>query len=76
MATTTYSPEYLAESKVTVLNTFYAIPIFLELASTSWRIWSKTRTKTGNRLGFEDCLMIWATVCLYLFVYILFGSQL
>jgi hypothetical protein len=53
----TYSAAYLAESKATLLNTFYSIPIALELISTTIRIWAKV-----GRMGFDDYLMIFATV--------------
>lgn len=63
MASTTYSPQYLAESRTAVLNTFYSIPIPLEILSTSLRLWSvRTREADAKRLRFDDYLMIWATV--------------
>ncbi|KAI2619196.1 hypothetical protein GGR54DRAFT_132364 [Hypoxylon sp. NC1633] len=64
MATSTYSAEYLAESRTTVLNAFYAIPIPLEILSTAFRLWVKIKTKssTKGRLAFDDYLMIWATM--------------
>ncbi|KAI1765355.1 hypothetical protein GGR53DRAFT_529579 [Hypoxylon sp. FL1150] len=63
MATTgTYSAEYLAESRTTVLNTFYAIPIPLEILSTVFRLWVKARPSSQGYLAFDDYLMIWATV--------------
>ncbi|KAI6084839.1 hypothetical protein F4821DRAFT_165286 [Hypoxylon rubiginosum] len=63
MATTgTYSAEYLAESRTTVLNTFYAIPIPLEIISTVFRLWVKARPSSQGHLAFDDYLMIWATM--------------
>jgi hypothetical protein len=64
VANETYSADYLAQSKATLLNTFYAIPIFLTLVSTSLRIWAKVRQKSGIRLGFDDYFMGFATVYL------------
>lgn len=64
MATATYSPEYLAESRTTVLNVFYSIPIPLEILSTAFRLWVKARPSAQGNLAFDDYLMVWATVCL------------
>ncbi|KAI7773964.1 hypothetical protein LA080_009510 [Diaporthe eres] len=62
MASATYSPQYLAGSRTAVLNTFYSIPIPLEILSTSLRLWSvRTREADAKRLRFDDYLMIWAT---------------
>jgi hypothetical protein len=58
-----YSASYLAQSKAALLNTFYSIPIGLELISTALRIWAKVRRHAEARLGFDDYLMIFATVC-------------
>lgn len=58
----TYSAAYLAESKATLLNTFYSIPIVLELTSTTIRIWAKVGRQKDARMGFDDYLMIFATV--------------
>jgi hypothetical protein len=58
----TYSAAYLAESKAILLNTFYSIPIALEVISTSIRIWAKMGQKPDARMGFDDYLMIFATV--------------
>lgn len=61
--TPTPSAEYLAESKVTLLNVFYSIPIVLEVVSTLFRLWVKARPASGSsNLAFDDYLMIWATV--------------
>lgn len=60
---TVYSPGYLAESKATLLNVFYSIPIPLEIFSTALRLWAKLRTPAGGRLAFDDYFMIFATVC-------------
>lgn len=58
-----FSAQYLAESRTVILNTFYAIPIPLEIASTCLRIWGiSTRDENVRRLGFDDYFMIWATV--------------
>ncbi|KAH7165167.1 hypothetical protein EDB81DRAFT_877561 [Dactylonectria macrodidyma] len=53
------STEYLAESKTTLLNVLYSIPIPLELISTVLRLWVRTRSTS---LAFDDYLMIWATI--------------
>jgi len=63
---TEYSPQYLAESKTTVLNVFYAIPIPLEIFSTLLRIWVKTKDSKKGGFAFDDYLMVWATVSLCL----------
>lgn len=66
MSSATYSPQYLAESRTAILNTFYAIPIPLEILSTSLRLWSvRTRETDAKRLRFDDYLMIWATVSMH-----------
>lgn len=62
MATTTYSSEYLAESRTAVLNAFYSIPIPLEILSTAFRLWVKARPSSQGHLAFDDYLVIWATV--------------
>ncbi|KAI1205838.1 uncharacterized protein F4807DRAFT_464299 [Annulohypoxylon truncatum] len=62
MATATYSPEYLAESRTTVLNIFYSIPIPLEIFSTAFRLWVKARPSSQGHLAFDDYLMVWATM--------------
>ena len=59
----TYSASYLAESRAALLNTFYAIPIGLTLTTTTLRIWAKVGHHAQSRLGFDDYLMIFATVC-------------
>ncbi|KAH8817011.1 hypothetical protein F5884DRAFT_241811 [Xylogone sp. PMI_703] len=59
---TTYSESYLGQSRATVLNTFYAIPIGLELISTALRIWTKVGRRQDARLAFDDYLMIFATI--------------
>ncbi|KAI1775712.1 hypothetical protein F4818DRAFT_385975 [Hypoxylon cercidicola] len=58
----TYSAEYLAESRTTVLNAFYSIPIPLEILSTAFRLWVKARPSSQGHLAFDDYLMIWATM--------------
>lgn len=59
----TYSPQYLAESRTTLLNVFYSIPIALVIFSTGLRLWSvTTRIEYARIFGFDDYLMIWATV--------------
>lgn len=63
MPSPSHSPQYLAESRTAILNAFYAIPIPLEILSTSLRLWSvRTRETDAKRLSFDDYLMIWATV--------------
>ncbi|KAI0173307.1 hypothetical protein GGR52DRAFT_380592 [Hypoxylon sp. FL1284] len=62
MDTTTYSAEYLAESRTALLNAFYAIPIPLEVFSTAFRLWVKARPSSQGHLAFDDYLMIWATM--------------
>ncbi|KAI2640840.1 hypothetical protein GGS26DRAFT_179833 [Hypomontagnella submonticulosa] len=62
MATTTYSSEYLAESRTAVLNAFYSIPIPLEILSTAFRLWVKARPSSQGHLAFDDYLVIWATI--------------
>lgn len=66
MSSASHSPQYLAESRTAVLNAFYAIPIPLEILSTSLRLWSvRTRETDAKRLSFDDYLMIWATVSMH-----------
>jgi hypothetical protein len=60
----TYSASYLAQSKATLLNTFYSIPIALELISTAIRIWAKLDRRAVAPMGFDDYLMLFATVSL------------
>lgn len=62
MSDTDLSPEYLAESKVTLLYAFYSLPIPLEVLSTLFRLWVKGGPGRGT-LAFDDYLMIFATVC-------------
>ncbi|OTB01132.1 hypothetical protein M426DRAFT_323781 [Hypoxylon sp. CI-4A] len=62
MATSTYSPEYLAESRTALLNTFYSIPIPLVILSTILRLWAKARPSSQGRWAFDDYLIIWATI--------------
>lgn len=61
MNSTSFSPEYLAQSKTGLVTAFYSIPIGLEVISTGWRVWAVSLSQ--GRLGFEDYLMLWATVC-------------
>ncbi|KAK6193743.1 hypothetical protein LQW54_012170 [Pestalotiopsis sp. IQ-011] len=58
---TNYDPGYLAQSRVKLVIIFYSIPIFLEIVSTTLRLWAKMRVEPGRRLAFDDYLMIWAT---------------
>ncbi|KAM0449223.1 hypothetical protein ACHAO4_007887 [Trichoderma viride] len=58
---TSFSPEYLAQSKTGLVTGFYSIPIALEALSTGWRLWAVSSSQ--GRLGFEDYLMLWATLC-------------
>lgn len=55
------SPEYLAESKVSLVYIFFALPIFFEFTSTSLRLYVRAGVLRAN-LAYEDYLMIWATV--------------
>ncbi|KAL7917261.1 hypothetical protein ACQKWADRAFT_54236 [Trichoderma austrokoningii] len=57
---TSFSPDYLAQSKTGLVTAFYSIPIALETLSTGWRIWAVSSSQ--GRLGFEDYLMLWATL--------------
>lgn len=57
---TSFSPEYLAQSKTGLVTAFYSIPIGLEALSTGWRVWAVSSSQ--GRLGFEDYLMLWATL--------------
>ena len=57
------APEYLAESKATLLYAFFSIPIPLEVFSTAFRLWVKGRNNKGV-LAFDDVLMLVATVLL------------
>ncbi|RFU25446.1 hypothetical protein B7463_g10883, partial [Scytalidium lignicola] len=58
----TYSAGYLAQSRATLLNTFYSIPIGLELISTALRIWTRVGRRQDAWLAFDDYLMIFATI--------------
>lgn len=71
-STAELSPEYLAESKVTLLNVFYSLPIALEVLSTFFRIWVKARPSSTAQLAFDDYLIIGAMVCCAFFT---FGIQ-
>ena len=62
-ASVTYSADYLAQSKAALLNTFYSIPIGLSLITTGLRIWAKAGRRADAYLGFDDFLMVFATVC-------------
>jgi len=62
VANATYSPSYLAQSKATVLNIFYSIPIAVVLISTALRIWAKVSRNVDARLGYDDYLMVFATI--------------
>jgi hypothetical protein len=57
------SAAYLAESQATVLNVFFALPIPLEILSTSMRLWVKLTKTSGHKLAYDDYLMVCATVC-------------
>ncbi|KKK25579.1 hypothetical protein AOCH_000075 [Aspergillus ochraceoroseus] len=59
--TSSDSPEYLAQSKVTDLIVCYSIPIPLEILSTALRLWAQQQPWRGG-LAFDDILMIWATI--------------
>ncbi|KAI5861613.1 hypothetical protein GGS23DRAFT_611709 [Durotheca rogersii] len=62
MATATYSPQYLAESRTALVNAFYSIPIPLEIGSTAFRLWTKARPPSQAHFAFDDYLIIWATM--------------
>ncbi|KAI0597837.1 hypothetical protein F4775DRAFT_221197 [Biscogniauxia sp. FL1348] len=62
MASSTYSPEYLAESRTVLLNALYSVPIPLEVLSTVFRLWVQKRHVSGSRYHFEDYLIVWATI--------------
>lgn len=64
MIAANYSPEYLAESRVALVNAFFSIPIPIEVLSTVFRLWVKTRLSSQRRLAFDDYFIIWATVCI------------
>lgn len=55
------SPEYLAESRVTLIYITFSIPLVLEVISTSLRLWVRVMV-LRSKLVYEDYLMIWATV--------------
>ncbi|KAI1801122.1 hypothetical protein F4811DRAFT_556131 [Daldinia bambusicola] len=57
-----YSPEYLAESRVALVNAFFSIPIPIEILSTALRLWVKARPPSQRRLAFDDYFIIWATI--------------
>ncbi|KAI1466976.1 uncharacterized protein F4812DRAFT_72321 [Daldinia caldariorum] len=57
-----YTPEYLAESRVALVNAFFSIPIPIEILSTAFRIWVKARPSSQRRLAFDDYFIIWATI--------------
>ncbi|KAI1260364.1 hypothetical protein F5Y18DRAFT_405736 [Xylariaceae sp. FL1019] len=54
--------EYLAEDRRPLVNAFYALPIPLEIASTLYRLWVKTSRRSEGALGYDDFLIVWATV--------------
>ncbi|KAI1642156.1 uncharacterized protein F4817DRAFT_309416 [Daldinia loculata] len=62
MIAANYSPEYLAESRVALVNAFFSIPIPIEVLSTVFRLWVKTRLSSQRRLAFDDYFIIWATI--------------
>ncbi|KAM5349702.1 hypothetical protein ACJ41O_006207 [Fusarium nematophilum] len=50
-STSVPSAEYLAESKTTLLNVLYSVPIPLELISTFLRLWVRTQSATEPPLS-------------------------
>lgn len=56
------SPTYKAQSQSGLLYALFAIPIPLEVGTTTFRLWVKRRRTTSRRLAFDDYLMIFATV--------------
>lgn len=59
------SPAYMAASQETLLYVLFAIPIPLEVATTAFRLWVKSRKTASRRLASDDYLMIFATVGLF-----------
>lgn len=60
--TLTYSAEYLAEDQRPLVTAFYSLPIPLEVLSTLFRLWVKASPSSDSRLGYDDYLILWATV--------------
>ena len=53
---------YLAESQEGLLYALFIIPIPLEILSTLFRLWVKTRKTASRRIASDDYLMIFAVV--------------
>ncbi|KAI1293351.1 hypothetical protein F5Y03DRAFT_374002 [Xylaria venustula] len=60
--TVTYSQEYLAQDRRPLVNAFYSLPIPLEIISTIYRLIVKASSKSDGRLGYDDYLIVWATI--------------
>jgi hypothetical protein len=60
--TVNYSPEYLAEDRTGLVTGFYSLPIPLEILSTLFRLYVKASPLSEGRLGYDDYLIVWATV--------------
>ncbi|KAI1186707.1 hypothetical protein F5B17DRAFT_351684 [Nemania serpens] len=60
--TLTYSAEYLAEDRRPLVTAFYSLPIPLEVLSTLFRLWVKASPSSEGRLGYDDYLILWATI--------------
>ncbi|GAP83770.1 putative integral membrane pth11-like protein [Rosellinia necatrix] len=60
--TITYSAEYLAEDRTALVTAFYALPIPLEILTTLFRLWVKVSPNSDGRLGYDDYLIVWATI--------------
>ncbi|KAI1383643.1 uncharacterized protein F4822DRAFT_440638 [Hypoxylon trugodes] len=61
MAAANESRGYLAD-RTALVNTFYAVPIPLEVFSTAYRLWVKAKPSSQGHWAFDDYLMIWATM--------------
>ncbi|KAI0422289.1 hypothetical protein F5X98DRAFT_387178 [Xylaria grammica] len=60
--TVTYSAEYLAQDRRALVNTFYSLPIPLEIISTLYRCYVKASPHSEGHLGYDDYLIVWATI--------------
>ncbi len=61
-STMTYSAEYLAQDRRALVTAFYALPIPLEIISTLYRLTVKAGPRSDGYLGYDDYLIVWATV--------------
>ncbi|KAJ8122070.1 hypothetical protein ONZ43_g1639 [Nemania bipapillata] len=60
--TVTYSAEYLAQDRRSLVNAFYSLPIPLEIFSTLYRLWVKASPDYDGHFGYDDYLIVWATI--------------